>query len=179
MRITAVAAVLACFLFVTTASAEFYKYRDANGVLRFTDNIAEVPVDQRPKIKQYEEATDYMTQEQKAAKEEADAKAAKDHRAKLDAMLSSGKNEAPEDVNDPGFVDYLNRTKVQLDNEYAGLMREKDELNASRASLKTESDIKDYQEKAKDLNARIKAFNLRRDEYKAKADAFNQGAQPK
>ena len=30
--------------------AEFYKYKDANGVLRFTDNLLEVPKDQREMI---------------------------------------------------------------------------------------------------------------------------------
>ena len=37
------------------ASAEIYKYRDQNGVLRFTDNLTEVPVDQRENIDQYQE----------------------------------------------------------------------------------------------------------------------------
>ena len=35
-------------------NAEFYRYRDANGVLRFTDNLAEVPKDQRPGAQRYE-----------------------------------------------------------------------------------------------------------------------------
>ena len=30
--------------------AEFYKYRDANGAIRFTDNLGDVPKDQRENI---------------------------------------------------------------------------------------------------------------------------------
>ena len=36
--------------------AEFYKYKDANGVLRFTDNLGEVPKDQRENIQEYKES---------------------------------------------------------------------------------------------------------------------------
>ena len=37
------------------ASAEIYKYRDQNGVLRFTDNLAEVPLAQRETVDEYQE----------------------------------------------------------------------------------------------------------------------------
>ena len=37
------------------SSAEIYKYRDADGVLRFTDNLQEVPKDQRKQVEQYQE----------------------------------------------------------------------------------------------------------------------------
>lgn len=52
---------LAVLLFANPVLGEFFKYRDSNGVLRFTDNLAEVPPDQRPKAKSYKEADDYLT----------------------------------------------------------------------------------------------------------------------
>ena len=42
-----------------SSSAEFYKYRDANGNLRFTDNLAEVPPDQRPEVDRYKQVEDF------------------------------------------------------------------------------------------------------------------------
>ena len=47
------------------ACAEFYKYRDANGVLRFTDNLMDVPEDQRENLKSY---TEVVTPEEKNRK---------------------------------------------------------------------------------------------------------------
>ena len=47
------------------SSAEFYKYRDASGVLRYTDDISQIPEDQRPKIDTYTETDDYLTPEEK------------------------------------------------------------------------------------------------------------------
>jgi len=39
------------------AAADIYKYRDAQGVLRYTYDLAEVPEDQRPQVQTYEEAS--------------------------------------------------------------------------------------------------------------------------
>jgi len=38
-----------------TSFADFYKYKDSNGTLRFTDNLAEVPESQRPNADRYKE----------------------------------------------------------------------------------------------------------------------------
>ncbi len=38
-----------------SSSAEIYKYRDAKGVLRFTNNLQEVPKDQREKVDSFHE----------------------------------------------------------------------------------------------------------------------------
>ena len=37
------------------AAADIYKYRDAQGVVRYTYDLAEVPEDQRPQVQTYEE----------------------------------------------------------------------------------------------------------------------------
>lgn len=179
MKWRGVLVVLICLLYAGSAWAEFYRYRDANGVLRFTDNLAEVPENQRPKIKQYGESTDEMTPEQKAAKTAEDARKADEQQKKLEATLSTGDKSVPADVNSPGFIDYLNRMKVALDGEYAALMKEKSDLDATKSTLKTNKERSRYQAQVIDLNSRIKDFNRRRDEYKAKADAFNAGAKPK
>lgn len=48
---TLIASLLAITLLIPVAAfGEFYRYKDENGTMRFTDNLLEVPVDQRPKI---------------------------------------------------------------------------------------------------------------------------------
>lgn len=178
MKRWGVPVVAICLICAVPSWGEFYRYRDANGVLRFTDNIAEVPENQRPKVKQYGEATDGMTPEEKAKTAEAEAAKAAAQREKLKEALSPTDHGIPADVTDPQFVSYLNRTKVALDNEYAVLMKEKSDIEATKSTLKTQRDIQRYEKRVIDLNDRIKDFNRRRDEFKAKADAFNQGAKP-
>jgi len=57
--------VVALIGFPYQALADFYRYVDKNGVRRFTDNLSEVPEDQRPKVHRYSE--------QEASKPEAPA----------------------------------------------------------------------------------------------------------
>lgn len=47
---------IAAMLAVPPASAEFYRYVDENGNIRFTDDITMVPREQREKLREYQDA---------------------------------------------------------------------------------------------------------------------------
>jgi len=110
---------LAVLLFANPALGEFYKYRDSNGVLRFTDNLAEVPLNQRPKAQSYKEADDYLTPAQKRER-------AQKARRKAAAEAKKAKQGSFE-VQQAKRMD-LNKMRTQLDTEYGELIREKKEL---------------------------------------------------
>lgn len=137
---------LLCLLMAPApAGAEFYRYRDAQGTIRFTDNIAEVPPDQRPRVRRYEGAT---TEQAPGA-------------------------DAP-DGGDPSAVDFedlqaarlqLNETKAELDREFGELMRDKESLSQERAQVTSAEEAEAVKAKILELNRRITDYERRRQEY--------------
>lgn len=151
-------------LIPTLSHAEFYKYRDASGVLRFTDNLAEVPEDQRPKVQSYKEPDDYLTPEQKAAKLKA-ASTSGDTASTNKKTTSLEKTQATR-------ID-LNKKKMALDQEYGELMKTKEALMAAENdAMKTVEGTREHREKITRLNLRIVDFEKRRKAFEKEVDAF-------
>jgi hypothetical protein len=155
--------------FPLQAGAEFYRYTDENGVLRFTDNLQEVPPDQRPQLKKYKEAEDDMTPAQRAAKRQREAEAARQAQTRRQQQKKSG---AVDDIRIDSPQDF-ERVKTDLDDEYEWLMRKKAELEAERETLETPEDVNIYQSKVRELNEEIQQFEERRSRFIQKADQFN------
>ena len=151
-------------LIPTLSHAEFYKYRDASGALRFTDNLAEVPKDQRPKVQKYKEPDDYLTPEQKAAKLKA-ARESTDTASPGQKTTSLEKTQATR-------MD-LNKKKMALDQEYGELMKTKEALMAGEnEAMKTQEGTRAHREKVTRLNLRIVDFEKRRKAFEKEVDAF-------
>lgn len=69
-RKTGIGAILICVVFGATviadlAFAEFYKYVDGNGVLRFVDDPGKIPPQYRKNIETYRGAQDHLSEEEK------------------------------------------------------------------------------------------------------------------
>ena len=60
--------IITFLMFSVSASAEFYKYVDDEGNVRFTDDINQVPEAQRAKIRSYIESENQESDEQEAAR---------------------------------------------------------------------------------------------------------------
>ena len=139
--------------------AEFYKYRDKDGVLRFTDNLVDVPEDQRPKVDSYSEPDDYLTPQQKKKKAIQKEKASK--------KIRKGSGRLTKDSSFMG----LNRVKTELDAEHADLVRTKQAMNREKNTSSSIEAVKKYQDKVRSLNERIVDYEKRRTEFKRKIDA--------
>jgi hypothetical protein len=125
-------------------SAEIYKYRDANGVLRFTDNLAEVPPSQRPNVQSYQEIkTTTIAAEETAAEPIADLK---------------------------NIEEQLLRDKAVLDEEYTQLTELRDSLEAA-STPKTPEEIAVYEKQVADYNERLKAYEAKQQVFREKAAA--------
>lgn len=57
LRLFSLTAVLLLALTIGPANAQFYKYKDADGNIRFTDDLSQVPPDQRETAPGYRETT--------------------------------------------------------------------------------------------------------------------------
>lgn len=158
---------LAVLLFANPALGEFYKYRDSSGVLRFTDNLGEVPPDQRPGARSYKEADDYLTPYQKQeraekARQEAEMAAKQKTEDTFEAQQNQRMN--------------LNKTRTALDAEYGELTREKKAVEKEKAEATTPEQKKAYRRRVNALNKRILEYESRRDEYEENIKSFNEKA---
>ncbi len=144
---------------VAYASAEFYKYRDKNGVLHFTDNLGEVPADQRSKIKRYQETP--------AVKPNPKKKHSSRRKADRSGSIrpASNKNLTPSQR--------LIQEKDLLEQSYKSLMNEKMALANQFQQLQTPAEVDRHLKLVADLNRRIAKFEKRRYKYQQSAGALS------
>lgn len=131
--------------------AEFYKYRDANGVLRFTDNLLDVPEDQREQVQEYKEIVTPQEKEvplEKTSLEDLNTRATK-----------------------------LNAERDILAKEYADLEKDRAALEKQTRDPQNQTEYAEYLKLVEDYNARIKAYETKRKLFQEKVDAFNADAQ--
>jgi hypothetical protein len=138
--------------------AQFYRYVDANGHVRFTDNINQVPEKQRVAARSYVESTSAAV-EAKAADESADRKAPATAAPVEMAVAAPVASEDPSD-SAKGRMDDM---KKQVEAQYQALLKEKDALAKEKETRKTREQVADY-------NKRVEAFNQSAGAYEAKSN---------
>lgn len=142
MRLLQVLIFIILILLPICVSAEFYQYTDENGVQRFTDNLADVPINQREKVQPYTEAQTL----------EADD-------------VQTGDLSSP-----PGtsLAEELQKTKTELDKEYAELTKERNALESKMAFFSTAKNFKEEEYQA--FKERVARFNERRADYEKRVN---------
>ena len=135
-------------------SAEIYKYRDPNGVLRFTDNLLEVPAAQREKIEKYQEIkTPVATQEQTPA-EDSEQAAAPDSKT-VERELTD--------------------ERELLDHEYSQLMETRKRLEAV-PQPGTPAETAVYEKEVQDYNIQLKIYEAKLNVFREKLENYRKGA---
>lgn len=154
MRCMHLALALVLVLAPGLVRAEFYKYRDANGILRFTDDISEVPVDQRAKLKEYRSV---VTPEPSATgPDEQAAEQESEPDAKLDVAVKR-----------------LEAERAVLEKEYQTIVAEDRRIKAAAANPDNPADPEVYNEQLRALQQKINAYDVRRQAFQEKAAAFD------
>jgi hypothetical protein len=168
--------VFVSFLPVHPVWAEMYRYKDANGVARFTDNLADIPEKQRAGMSVYENAP---TSAAPSATEQPSArntpsgqnlKVPEKSPSSDSATISSQLEELP---NDPSRIDKLLKIKTALDEETAQFMKESLALSEEEKTLSGNAAINAYNDKVNALNARMDDYKKRRITFQKEADAFD------
>ena len=140
----------------TSLRAEYYRYIDKTGAVRYTDNLLAVPEAQRPIVKKY------------IGRNEISEDAIPVIASPEDGVEKKTEQINPDDSKQLEF-EYLSQQKEALDKEYSALMKEKDALTQNREKV----DIKDYNEGVRQFNERITAYEERRKAFQKAADTFN------
>lgn len=154
---------------LTPAFGEYYQYTDSNGVLRFTDDLASVPPEQRPDV------TTHQSVEGQAVQQTTGAAVKK--RANRSAA-AAGKSTQPSG----GTWQERNAQKRhELDQMQAALRETFAALQGERSALEANAPPKGatfkekvaYTDKVEALNAKIVRYEEQLDAYNQKVNAFN------
>jgi len=134
------------------ASAEIYKYRDPNGVLRFTDNLAEVPIAQRKNIQQYKEIKTTPPVVEQAVDD-----------VSGDGAVQDSKTLEKELTDEKGV----------LDNVYSQLMQMRSSLE-SGPQPSTPEEIAAHEKKVQDYNIQLKIYEVKQKAFREKVQAYQE-----
>ncbi len=154
--------------------AEMYKYRDQQGNICFTDNLAQIPVDQRPQAESLEAIETHAAMVKEVEDTDTAATATED--------IPEDRS-AADSVVDQATIDALNQRKQELDNEFSSLMAEKYTLLQEKERLAglAGRDVKArqaYESKVTDLNNRIADYKTRRDAFQKECAQVKQVLEP-
>ena len=133
--------------------AEFYRYTGADGAIHFTDDLSQVPPDQRKKVETFTESQ--PSQIPQAVEVEKDPAVEAADRAK----------EA---------VTFLEEKRQTLVTRQEKLKAEYDRLIEARAEIEALRQAADTPEKRKDLQAKIAALQADIDTYETKTKALDE-----
>lgn len=159
-----IAAALVLFA-LSSADAEFYKYVDKNGNIRFTDDITIVPPDQRAKLREYEGSEETAQPVPSSTSVEQKKEPPEEKKPASDSDLTEG-----------ALFDQskqLGEKKAELEKEYRALMDERQRLESRKGEFRTRGAIKEYEAGIRNLNKKNADFEKRREALRKEVEAFN------
>lgn len=156
--------------------AEMYRYKDGGGVVRFTDNLADVPVKQRQGVPVYENAPSPAVSSEMAQPSGRNTTSGQNLKMPEKPQGGDSAVDSPQSeelLNDPSRIDHLLKIKTALDEENAQLMKESLALSEEMKTLSGNDAVRAYNEKVISLNSRVDDYEKRRAAFQKEADAFD------
>ena len=167
IRLIIVVGMTLCWLI--PAYGEYYQYRDENGVLRFTDDLASIPPDQRPDVKTHQSIESKPVRPISGA---ATVESATKAGAAAEKSSQASGNTWQE--RDTKKRQELNQMQADLKETFEALQAERSKLEAdappSRAPVKEKAD---YNKKVEALNEKIALYEAQLDSFNEQVQAYN------
>lgn len=178
------------FLLFAAVSAEFYQYSDKDGTVRYTDDPALVPEDQREKVTIHEsiqsEPAEELTNEGEVTPEDVQQEGSE---TSDEAVTVDEAEEAPEAADNGEMIvppkgkaemaaerktsEGLNADREALLQAYKALEAEKSALGPPPPKNSKSGVLADYEQKIKELNKKVEAYNQQSMAFEEKVKAFN------
>lgn len=158
---TMLTAIMTLVLVWQPASAEFYRYVDKHGNVLYTDDISNVPLDQREAVKSFDEF-----------------KGASPAVAPPAQPKTTGQEDSPATEADSEWRQ-LEQERTQLDSEYDDLKQQRTILDEAKKNAVTPEQIKSYNQQIVEYNTRATALQEKYDAHDAKVKAYNEKAKAK
>ncbi len=133
----------------------YYKYTDPNGTLHFTDNLDEVPVNQRIDNNRFDEIK------------------------QVAPPLNGNESETAGDSTGENTIQALNKEKRRLEAIHEKLFSKIASLKKERSSAKDQEAVSGYEKKVTALNKEIAAYEKQRAAFDLKLKKFNEMTQNK
>ena len=130
--------------FLPEVSSEYYQFIDKNGINHFTDNISEVPEDQRSGLAI--------------------------HQSIRSPEKIEPNRQEPENTTLVMTSEFLMNKKNELDTGYEVLVKKKERLTEQEKTIGVEK----YNEQVMQLNSEIKEYQEKRDTYERLVEQYNE-----
>jgi hypothetical protein len=157
--------VVLVLLFPGICRAELYKYTDKEGIVHVTDNLADVPEEQRAEVEAYQELRDVgVTEKKLLQKDAADETSTRTIPGATPGPATQEKDPAVLEELEARRTD-LDTERTQLERERAKLMEKGQELRATRAIWALNADFRE-------LSGRFAAHQEKRNAFEEDWDAY-------
>jgi len=162
------AILIAAMVFAGPAFAEFYKYLNQQGEVRFTDDINQVPQDQRAAARSYPES---QVSEKSAAEVSAAVKEEKPADPEPPAASAAAVGEGEDPIE--GTRARHDALKKEVEAEYQALVKEKDRLAKEKETKKTREETTAYNKEVETFNQRAESFEKKNTDFRKLAESYN------
>ncbi|MBW2604061.1 MAG: DUF4124 domain-containing protein [Deltaproteobacteria bacterium] len=153
---------LSLLLFSMSASAEYYRYIDKDGNVHYTDDLTNVPENQRTDIHEY---TGFQGDPYDQQKDEQTAE-------KPQPLFEKEQVKNQPDTNDFSEIKKrLDKEKEQLGEEYRALMEEKKEI--AKNKYRSKSRVKKYNKVILKFNEKIEDYERRKKLFNEEVEKYN------
>ncbi len=152
--------------------AGVYKFVDSKGISHYTDDLLQVPEDQRPALE--EESVEPANSPKDGAEGAGGPATQKATEDKPLAFGDAGDTTHGDSSADKLRLDKLQAMRRQLDGEYDAIMLEQKRLSQMRDRMKTPQERQMFAESAGKLDVRIKAYEKKRSALAAQIRQYNE-----
>lgn len=171
MKRLAVAVLVVSLAGAAPASAQFYKYLDKQGQVRFTDDINQVPENQRKSVRSYESS---MANSPEAS---ISGGGVENKAAASDTVANSNPETADAAAPEGELIDTekmrLEALKKQIDADYQALVKEKETLSKEKEQAKSREQVVEYNKRAESFNKKSGELEARSNELRKQVETYN------
>jgi Domain of unknown function (DUF4124) len=164
------AAALILLILAGPASAQFYKYVDGQGHVKFTDDINQVPEGQRAAVRSYAEsvAKAPAVAESSGTAEKSASVPGVSAASQLSEAAAEGDGDSMGEAKTR-----LEEAKKKLDVEYQALVKEQEAITKDRETLKTREEISNHNKRVEAFNQRAAKYETGSNELRKEAETYN------